>query len=359
MLAHTASSFEIGDLPIVPGVLRSTYVYSSMRYALRRWKVRIGSRRPKPSSGWNVAYALLRLNGWWIFVVVTLSAMSGIFFYIPHWFLRCVVNYIESDSERKDRSWGLFYAFALFFSHNFAVVFSEQAFSTASTYLQVCIRMQLNSNLFAKTLVRKDAVSSAGPSAEDKKDTTEDADKDKKKNGDEAEFASKAQVMNLMTTDVDRVSDFAWHLFAISISPIELTAGTTILYTLMGVSCFYGLAVLALFLPLNHISGKVVVKTQDNLMKSRDERVSLMNEILGGIRMLKFMAWERNFETRVWKVRDKELKYQWLTYLIEVSFIAIWNSSSVLVALVSFGHFTLIRQQALTPSIAFTAIAGA
>ncbi len=78
--------------------------------------------------------------------------------------------------------------------------------------------MQLNSNLFAKTLVRKDAVSSAGPSAEDKKDATEDADKDKNKNGDEAEFASKAQVMNLMTTDVDRVSDFAWHLFAISSS---------------------------------------------------------------------------------------------------------------------------------------------
>ena len=31
------------------------------------------------------------------------------------------------------------------------------------------------------------------------------------------------------------------------------------------------------------------------------------------------MAWERNFEKRVLKVRDKELKYQKLNYTIEVS----------------------------------------
>lgn len=34
--------------------------------------------------------------------------------------------------------------------------------------------------------------------------------------------------------------------------------------------------------------------------------------------MLKFMAWERNFEARVLKVREKELKYQKLNYTIEV-----------------------------------------
>lgn len=73
-----------------------------------------------------------------------------------------------------------------------------------------------------------------------------------------------------------------------------------------------------LFLPLNHFAGKVIVNAQDNLMKARDERVSLMNEILGAIRMIKFMAWERSFESRVHKVRQKELKYQRRNYLIEV-----------------------------------------
>jgi hypothetical protein len=38
---------------------------------------------------------------------------------------------------------------------------------------------------------------------------------------------------------------------------------------------------------MNHFAGKVVVGAQENLMKTRDERIALMNEILGAIRMVK------------------------------------------------------------------------
>ena len=73
--------------------------------------------------------------------------------------------------------------------------------------------MQLNSILFAKTLVRKDLASTgSNSSAEDKKDgTAPEGDAEKK----DDDFSSKAQIMTLMTTDVDRVSDFSWHLFSL------------------------------------------------------------------------------------------------------------------------------------------------
>ena len=77
--------------------------------------------------------------------------------------------------------------------------------------------MQLNSILFSKTLVRKD-IASTGSS-----NTT--GDEGSKKNGPTLEgdaeepaaddFSSKAQIMTLMTTDVDRVSNFSWHLLAL------------------------------------------------------------------------------------------------------------------------------------------------
>jgi hypothetical protein len=73
-------------------------------------------------------------------------------------------------------------------------------------------------------------------------------------------------------------------------------------------------------LPLNHYASGFVVKTQDELMKARDERTATMNEVLGAIRMIKFMAWERKFEERVTKTRTKELKYLKRNYIIEVSF---------------------------------------
>ena len=183
------------------------------------------------------------------------------------------------------------------------------------------MRIQLNSVLFAKTLVRKDVASSAAPKS-DSEDTGPDGNATltipqqttvpvttvpesgnaeeqpaKKANEGESDFSSKAQIMTLMTTDVDRVSEFAWHMFAlvgmphfsnffmeicsiwITDSPIEIVIGSIFLYKLLGVSCFFGLAVTCLFLPMNHFAGKVVVRAQDNLMKARDERVALMNEV--------------------------------------------------------------------------------
>ena len=180
--------------------------------------------------------------------------------------------------------------------------------SISTTTLQVNIRVQLNSILFAKTLVRKDVASSSGPSEnkpKDKNDSDSASESSEKKDG-EGDFSSKAQIMTLMTTDVDRVSEFSWHMFtlvgalrALAVlvtvfklyqdSPIEIVVGTIFLYSLLGSSAFVGLAVTCLFLPLNHFAGKIVVGAQESLMKARDERVALMNEILGAIRMLKVL----------------------------------------------------------------------
>jgi hypothetical protein len=182
--------------------------------------------------------------------------------------------------------------------------------SVSTTTLQVSIRVQLNSILFAKTLVRKDVASSSGPSENQPKDKNDadSASESSEKKDDEGDFSSKAQVMTLMTTDVDRVGEFSWHMFTLvgashvlpvpvtaflnccQDSPIEIVVGTIFLYTLLGSSAFVGLAVTCLFLPLNHFAGKIVVGAQESLMKARDERVALMNEILGAIRMLKVFA---------------------------------------------------------------------
>ena len=78
------------------------------------------------------------------------------------------------------------------------------------------MRVQLNSILFAKTLVRKDVASSSGPSekkARDKNNSDINAESSEKMDDDD--FSSKAQIMTLMTTDVDRVSAFTWHVFTL------------------------------------------------------------------------------------------------------------------------------------------------
>ncbi|KIJ61804.1 hypothetical protein HYDPIDRAFT_183028 [Hydnomerulius pinastri MD-312] len=348
-------ALEIGDLPIVPANMRATYQFDKMRKALR-------ARALRP--GWDLAWRLVKAN-WVAFgTELLLAAVAAPLWYASPFFLRKLITYLESDPLREDRSWGWVFATGQLVSTALVHLLAAQMFSLATAVVQVRVRTQLNTTLFAKTLVRKDVVSSANSSSDDddsKKASkpVQQSDQDNKKDSpkeEEDEFSSKAQVMTLMTTDVDRVSEFAFYMFAIVDSPLEIAVGTFFLYDLLGVSCFYGLAVICLFLPLNHVAGKVVVGAQEKLMKARDERVALMNEILGGIRMLKFMAWERSFEKRVMKIREKELKFQKLSYMVEVVFAALWDASPLVVTLVSFWHFAVWRGQTLTPSIAFPSV---
>ncbi|KAF5314753.1 hypothetical protein D9611_007066 [Ephemerocybe angulata] len=354
-LGYTASSLEIGDLPIVSADMRAAFNYSRMRQAMRTIRLKVFNWTPRPGSGWGLIYRILRLN-WLVFLAeLLLASVSAGLFYVPALFMKGFISYLEDDPERKEKGWGWVFVFGLFMSNAISFLITAQLWSLATTTIQVVLKVQLNTLLFSKTLVRKDIASTAAKPA-DGSAGKGDATAKSTEGGDEDEFSSKAQIMTLMTTDVDRVSDFAWHIFSLVDSPIEIVIGTVFLYNLLGVSCFFGLAVILLFLPLNHFAGTVFVGAQENLMKARDERVALMNEILGAIRMLKFMAWERSFEKRVLTIRQRELKYQKLHYNIETIWNAIWNGSPILVTLVAFWHYAVVRGQPLTPSIAFTSI---
>ena len=85
-----------------------------------------------------------------------------------------------------------------------------QLWSLVTTTIQVWICIQLNTVLFGKTLVRKDVVPFS-LTVDNSKDGSED-------NGgmdDEDDFSGKVQIMMLMTTDVNCVSDFLWHMFSL------------------------------------------------------------------------------------------------------------------------------------------------
>ncbi|KAJ7512873.1 multidrug resistance-associated ABC transporter [Mycena galericulata] len=361
MLGNTAESLEIGDLPIVPANMRATYNYASMKKAMRQIKFYVGSWQPTHGSGALLAYRLLRVNIYAFATQFILAAASAILFYAPPFFMRMLLAYLESDPNRENTSWGWIWVFSLFSTNLILFLVTGQLWSLSTTTLEVRLRDQLNTVLFAKTLVRQDVASTAPPPTSAKDEVVADvAEINEEDEDEEQDFSSKAQIMTLMTTDVDRVSEFAWHLFTLvgesTYSPIEVIVGSIFLYQLLGVSSLFGLAVTCLFLPLNHFAGKVVVDAEDNLMKARDERVALMNEILGGIRMLKFMSWERSFEARVGKVREKELKFQKLNYTVEVLWTALWNGSPMIVTLVAFWHYAVVRKEILTPSIAFTSI---
>ncbi|KAL1739116.1 hypothetical protein HDZ31DRAFT_69273 [Schizophyllum fasciatum] len=122
-----------------------------------------------------------------------------------------------------DARWGWVWCAGLFASMAVTYMITAQLWSISTTVIQVRIKEQLNSVLFAKTLVRKDIAGGGGAEKKDAADGKVDAGKkapsasseDDAPNPEDDDFSSRAQVMTLMTTDVDRVSEFAWHLFSL------------------------------------------------------------------------------------------------------------------------------------------------
>lgn len=117
---------------------------------------------------------------------------------------------------------------------------------------------------------------------------------------------------------MDRVADFSIWCFSILDTPMEIIIGTFFLYKLLGYAAFVGISVAVAFLPVNHYTSKAFATVQDKLVSSdvrslplydadhldsqmgaRDKRVSLMNEVLQSVRMIKYMAFETPFEERI------------------------------------------------------------
>lgn len=98
------------------------------------------------------------------------------------------------------------------------IVITGQLWSLSTTTLQLRLKIQLNTTLFAKTLIRKDVASSGGSASEapSRASTPVGNEPGEIKDAEPAEddFSSKAQIHTLMTTDVDRVSEFSWHFFS-------------------------------------------------------------------------------------------------------------------------------------------------
>lgn len=216
--------------------------------------------------------------------------------------------------------------------------------------INVGLMALLNAEIYAKTLTRRDM---SGLVDKNKKGVSAGKDKDEKKDN---APASAGKVVNLMSTDTVRVSGVVnfWHI-GIS-SPIGIALGTYLLYDLIGWSSLVGMSILVITIPVNKAVRKRYAKGQRELSSARDERVTLMGELIAGIRMIKFFAWELSFSEKVLKAREFELKKLVNVYKNTILFQVVWFSSPLLVTICSFFCYAKIQKGEFTPAVAFTAM---
>ncbi|KAL0086848.1 P-loop containing nucleoside triphosphate hydrolase protein [Phycomyces blakesleeanus] len=312
--------------------------------------------------GRSLVYRIYRANRSGIALQISTAILASLTYYAPAYLtnriLNLIQNYSDGNGDKDIMTKGFLLVIALGITMVVLALLVGQQWFWSSSYLQIRIRAMLNIEIYRKTLRRIDQ---AVVSGDKKKDQDPETNKDKdKKDDDEKDVedvsSNTGTIVNLMSTDSNRVSEFSIWWCSIFAAPTELSIGIFFLYQLLGKSCLFGLMVLIFTLPLNHYNSKRFVKVQDKLMESRDKRVGLMNEVLQGIRQIKFFAWESNWEKRIMEARNIELGHLRDVFMADVFFNLLWQGSPILVTIISFWSFTKIEGHELTAPIAFTAI---
>ena len=116
------------------------------------------------------------------------------------------------------------------------------------------------------------------------------------------------EITNLIAIDAQRFVDVIPHLNVIWSAPLQVGLALYFLYQLVGNSAFAGMALLFILIPANVVGNHFGKKIQTNQMNLKDERILNMNEILQGIKVIKYYAWEKPFMSKVNEVREKEVK---------------------------------------------------
>ena len=115
MLGRLLDAVHIGDLPIIQADIRALTLYTRMRAAMRRYSL----PRARPGSGIELAYRIVRAHTGKLLLIAVLSVLSAGVWYLPAYFLRQIVHYLEVDPSRDSVEWGVLFVVGLLSSYLF------------------------------------------------------------------------------------------------------------------------------------------------------------------------------------------------------------------------------------------------
>lgn len=162
-------------------------------------------------------------------------------------------------------------------------------------------------------------------------------------------------IVNYMSSDSDAISDA-------SVTTIDLTNAVLLsigciitLFYFVGWSALVALLIMLLLIPMtNHLS-KSFMHLEDEMMSFRDQRMTLMTQLLNAIRVVKYFVWEKSILNEVGDIRNKEINARFKLAKAEISWGLIYTSiTSIVLFAVLLTH--ILRGQRVDMALIFTCI---
>ncbi|KAI3383909.1 hypothetical protein SNEBB_000827 [Seison nebaliae] len=149
------------------------------------------------------------------------------------------------------------------------------------------------------------------------------------------------EIVNLMSVDAQRFYDIVTYINMIWSAPFQIIVAIYFLWQLLGPSVLAGVGIMILLIPMNAYFAQKQRSCQITMMKEKDKRIKVMNEILNGIKVIKLYAWENSFMKKVRSIRDLELKILRKVGYISAASTVLWFSAPFIVTIVTFATYVL------------------
>lgn len=163
-------------------------------------------------------------------------------------------------------------------------------------------------------------------------------------------------VVNLLSTDCARIDRTLKEIHTIHAAPIVIIVGFALMINTIGVSALASLAVIFVSIPLSGVIMSQAAKIRKRTNAITDERVKLTQEVISGIRVVKYLGWESAMTDRILKLRTAELKgiraVLWTWVIVGVLSMAI----PILSAFAMFLTYSSISTTPLTSAVVLQCI---
>ncbi|GMH87232.1 hypothetical protein TrST_g6248 [Triparma strigata] len=167
---------------------------------------------------------------------------------------------------------------------------------------------------------------------------------------------STGEITNLMSVDAQRLQDLTPYLHAIWYSFLQITLALYFLFQELGAACLAGVVVIIVMMPVTKKIGKVLNKMSKELMEVKDKRLKVNNEVLGGVKVIKQMAWESSFEGKIRTLRNEEIGQLKKYVVFQSASGTLWSTVPLLVAVSTFTAY-VVSGNVLDVETALTSLA--
>lgn len=250
-----------------------------------------------------------------ILLCIGLSASHYLIGFISPQILKLLVNHVASQT---DQTWkGYLYVVALFLE-SCVWTFSFHMYCQNASVLSIQMRSSMMGMVFRKAF--------------------------RLSNSSKKHYTT-GEITNYVSVDAQRLVDTMPYLSNLWCAPLTIGLAQYFLYQELGPVSFAGIGTLFLLMPINLFTGKWVERLQADQLRNKDERIKLMSEILGGIKVLKLYAWEKPFMKRLLNIRDNEIKILQFSARLRALINFTFFCSPILVTISVFGLYVLVDCQ--------------